>query len=116
MWSISTRGLLRKEVQTCLPKGAVHGALQWIHEVKGQPSLEQWWTSFKKTFDTQVPERSLKKMIEDLYNTCRECLRSKGKRPGERGIIGALRIPHMVNTLVFVDFIDRSDARPTTMP
>ena len=73
IWSISSRGLLRKEVQTCLPKGAVRGALQWIHEVKGHPSPEQWLNSFKNTFDTQVPENTLKKMIEDLYNACREC-------------------------------------------
>ena len=107
MWSISTRVLLRKEAQTCLPEGAVRGTLQWIHEVKGHPSPEHWLNSFKKTFDTQVPEMSLKKMIEDLYNTCRECLTNKKKRPGDLGLIGPLPIPHMVNMLVNVDFIDR---------
>ena len=107
MWPTSTCGLLRKGVQTCLPKGAVRRTLQWIHEVKGHPSPEQWFNSFKETFDTQVPEKSLKKMIEDLYNTCRECLTSKMNRPGNRGFVGALPIPHMVNRRVYVDFIDR---------
>ena len=65
MWYLSTLGLLRKEVQNCLPKGTVRGALQWIHEVKGHPSPEQWLNSFKMPFDTQVPEKSLKNMIED---------------------------------------------------
>ena len=41
MWSISTLGLLRKEVPPSLPKSAVPGALEWIHEVKGHPSPEQ---------------------------------------------------------------------------
>ena len=107
IWPISTCGLLRKEVQTCPPKGAVCGALQWIHEVKGHPSPEQWLSSFKKTFDTQDPEKSLKNMIEDLFYTCWKCLTSMRNRPGDQGLIGALPIPHMVNTLVYVDFIDR---------
>ena len=34
MWSIPTRALLRREVRTCVPRGAVRGALQWIYEVK----------------------------------------------------------------------------------
>ena len=45
LWSNSTRVLLRKEVQTCLAKSIVSGALQWIHEVKGHPSPEQWLNS-----------------------------------------------------------------------
>ena len=106
MWSISTRGLLREEVQTYLPKSAVRGALQWRHEVKGQPSPEQWLNSFKKTFVTLVPETSLTKMIEDLYNTCQECLTSKRNRAGDRGLVGALPIPHIVNTLLYENFID----------
>ena len=85
----------------------MRGALQWIHEVKGHPSPEQWLNSFKKTFDAQVSKKNLKKMVEELYNTCRECLTSKRKHPGDRGLIGALPIPHMVKTLVYVDFIDQ---------
>ena len=102
-----TRWLLRKESQTCLLKGAVRGALQWIHEVKGHPSPEQWLNSFQETFDTHVPEKSLKKIIVDLYNTCRKCLTRKRNSPGDRGLIGALPVPHMVKTLVYVDFIDQ---------
>ena len=41
MWSNSTLGLLRKEVPPSLPKSAVPGALEWIHEVKGHPSPKQ---------------------------------------------------------------------------
>ena len=83
MGSISTCGLLRKEAQTCLPKGAVRGALQWIHEVKGHPSAGQWLNSFKKTFDAQVPDKTLKELIEDLYNTCRERLTNKKNLPAD---------------------------------
>ena len=61
----------------------------------------------KKPFDTQFSEKSLKKMIEDLYNTCRDCLTSKRNRPGDQRLIGALRIPHVVNMLVYVGFVDR---------
>ena len=60
-------------MQNCLPKGAVRCALQWIHEVKGHLSPERWLNSFEKTFDKQVPQKSVKKMIGDLDNTYREC-------------------------------------------
>ena len=39
-WPIPAPGLLRKQVQTCVTKGAVCGALQCIHEVKGHRSPE----------------------------------------------------------------------------
>ena len=84
--------------------------VQWIHEVKGHPSREQWLNSFKKIFDTRVPEKSLRKMFEDLYNTCRECLKGRRDRPGDRGLIGALPILHMGTLLT------DPAARSTTMP
>ena len=37
LWWLSSGGLLRKEVQTCIPKKALGAALQWTHDVVGHP-------------------------------------------------------------------------------
>ena len=39
---------------------------------------------------------------------------SKRNRTGERGLVGALPIRHMVSTLVIVDFIDRPQCETYT--
>ena len=62
--------------------------------------------TFEKTFDTQFPQKSLKKRNEDFYSAYRHRLTSKSNHPGDRGLIGALPIRKIVNTLVYLDLVD----------
>ena len=98
LWSPSSSGILRKEVQTCIPKKALGAALQWIHDAVGHPGTDSWLWAFEKW---------LTQKIEDMHRTCKECVTSKLNRPSERGLIGVLPLPHMVNALLYADFIDR---------
>ena len=107
MWSISSKGLLRRETQTCLPKSKVVPALQWRHTRNGHQGPDQWFWDFTKYFHTVQEDKNVKGTIRELYDECRECIMSKRNRPSDRGLVGALPIPHMVNTQVYVDFIDR---------
>ena len=107
LWSLSSSGILRKEVQTCIPKKAFCAALQWIHGFVGHPRPDSWLWSFEKMFHTRVPDRELTQKIEDMHRTCKGYVTSKRNRPSDRGLLGVLPLPHMVNALLYVDFIDR---------
>ena len=107
LWSLSSSGILRKEVQTCIPKKALGAALQWTHNVVGHPGPDSWLSAFKKRFHTRVPDTELTQKIEDMHRTCKECVTSKRNRPSDGGLLGVLSLPHMVNALLYVDFIDR---------
>ena len=42
-----------------------------------------------------------------MHRTCNECVTSKRNRPSDRGLLVVLQLAHMVNALLYVDFIDR---------
>ena len=58
-------------------------------------------------FQTRLPDTELTQKIEDMHRTCQECVRSKRNRPSDRGLLVVLPLPHMVNAVLCVDFIDR---------
>ena len=107
LWSLSSSGILRKEVQTCIPKKALGAGLQWTHDVVGHPGPDSWLSAFEEMFHTRAPDTELTQKIEHMHMTCKECVTSKRNRPSDRGLLGVLPLPHMVNALLYVDFIDR---------
>ena len=42
-----------------------------------------------------------------MHRTCKECVTSKRNTQSDRGLLGVLPLPHMVKSLMYVDFIDR---------
>ena len=58
-------------------------------------------------FHTHVPDTELTQKIEDMHRLCKECVTSKRNRLCNRGLLGVFPLPHMVNALLYVDFIDR---------
>ena len=83
LWSLSSSGILRKEVQTCIPKKALGAALQWTHGDVGHPGPDSWLWAFAKMFHTRVPDTELTHKIEDMHRTCKECVTSKRNRPSD---------------------------------
>ena len=81
LWSLSSSGIRRKEVQTFIPRKALGAALQWTHDVVGHPGLDSWFWAFEKMFHTRVPDTELTQKIEDMHRTCKECVTSKRNRP-----------------------------------
>ena len=47
---LSASGVLRKEVQTCIPKKALGAALQWTYDVVGHLRPDSWIGAFEKMF------------------------------------------------------------------
>ena len=64
LWSLSSSGILRKEVQTCIPKKELGAALQWTHDVVCHRGPDSWLWAFKKMFHTRVPDTELTHKIE----------------------------------------------------
>ena len=58
-------------------------------------------------FHTHIADTELTQKIEDMHRTCKECVTSKRNRPSDRGLLGVLPVPHMVNALLYMDFIHR---------
>ena len=77
LWSLSSSGILRKEVQTWIPKKALGAALQWTHDVVGHAGPDSWLWAFEKMFHTRVPDAELTQKIKDMHRTCKECVTSK---------------------------------------
>ena len=47
LWPLSSSGISRKEVLTCIPKKALGAALQWTHDVVGHPGPHSWLWAFE---------------------------------------------------------------------
>ena len=109
LWSLSSSGILRTEVQTCIPKKALGAALQWTHDVVGHPGPDSRLWALEKMFHTRVPDTELTHKIEDMHRTRKECVSSERNRPSDRGLLGVLPLPPMVNAVLYVDFIDRPE-------
>ena len=88
-------------------KKALGAALQGTHDVVGHPRADSWLWAFEKIFHTRVPDTELIQKMEHMHRTCKECVTSKPNRPSDRGLLGVLPLPHMVNALLYVNFIDR---------
>ena len=81
--------------------------MQWTHDIVGHPGADCWLWAFEKVFYTRVPDTELTQKTEDMHKTCKECVTSKRNAPSDRGLLGVLPLPHMVNALLYMDFIDR---------
>ena len=58
-WSLSSIGIMPKEVQTCILKTAFGAALQWTHDDVGHPGPDSWLWAFEKMFHTRIPDTEL---------------------------------------------------------
>ena len=89
LWSLSSSGILRKEVQTYIAKKALGAALQWTHDVVGHPGPHSWLWAFEKMFHTRVPNTELTQKIGDTHRTCKECVTSKRTDPATEAYLAS---------------------------
>ena len=82
-------------------------ALQWTHDVIGQPGPDSLLWALEKMLHTRIPDTELTQKIRDVHGTCKQCVTSKRYPPSDRGLLGVLPLPHMVKALLYVNFIDR---------
>ena len=107
LWSVGSNGLLRNEIMTCVPAQHLNKFLLWVHDVEGHPESRSWLWAFNRFFYTREKDAKMFERISRLQETYEACLYAKRNRPKDRGLLGCLPLLDLVNSLVYVDFIDR---------
>ena len=107
LWSVGSNGLLRNKIRTCVPAQHLNKNLIWVHDVEGHPESRSWLWAFNRCFYTREEDAKMLERINRLEETCEASLYAKRNRPKDRGLVGCLPLPDLVNSLVYVDFIDR---------
>ena len=107
LWSVGSNALLRNEIRTCEPAQPLNKILLWVHDVEGHPESRSWLWAFNRFFYTREEAEKMLATIDLLQETCEVCLYAKRNRPKDRGLVNCLPLPNLVNSLVYVDFIDR---------
>ena len=106
LWSVGSNWLLRNEIRTCVPAQHLNKILLWVHDVEGHPESRSWLWAFNRFFHTRQEDAKKLERINRLQETCEACLYAKRNRPKDRGLVGCFPLPDLVDSLVYVDFID----------
>ena len=105
--SVGSNGLLRNEIRTCVRAQYLNKIIFRVHDVEGHPELGSWLWAFNRFFYTREEDAKMLERLSRLQETCEACLYVKRNRPDDRGLVGCLFLPELVNSLVYVVFIDR---------
>jgi len=93
------------EKKLVLPPRKLKEGIVWCHINNGHPGAQKTAWFVESLFHTDMEFRKLEKEVREVIKTCRVCAESKPNQAEDRGTIGALPIPHMVNEILYVDFI-----------
>ena len=107
LWSVGSNGLLRNEIRTCVPPQHLNRIFFWLQDVEGHPESRSWLLAFNRFFYAREEDAKMFERISCLHETCEACLYAKRNRRKDSGLVGCLPLPDLVNSLVYVDFIDR---------
>ena len=102
--------LLTREGMIVVPKHKLEATLGWLHKASGHPGPEKLLYHFLKKFYSPLSSADLSRTIYSLPY-CIPCALSKQNTSSDRSLAGALHIPQLINTQLFVDFteVDRYD-------
>ena len=103
-WYHDTQRLYKEKILV-LPKTRLSNAILWCHLSNGHPGIERTMYFFYTHFYCNVTRSLLKAEIQQIVASCKVCIESKPNSVEDRGIIGSLPIPQLVNEIVYVDFI-----------
>ena len=92
------------EKKILLPPKKMDQAIEWCHKVNGHPGAERTLWFIRRIFHTEVPTKKLLHEISRVIAPCRVCAEAKPNTQVDRGLVGALPIPSMVNEILYVDF------------
>ena len=104
--SVGSNGLLRNEIRTCVPAQHLNKILLWVHDVEGHPESRSWLWTFYRFFYTREEDTKMLERISRLQKTCEACLYAKRNRLKDRDLVGCLPLPDLLNSWVYMDFIN----------
>ena len=77
----------------------------WVHKINGHPGPERTMFFFLRNFYVQRTRTELLQFLRNILGTCEKCIRSKPSSSIDRGLVGCLPIPSMVNDIIYIDFV-----------
>jgi hypothetical protein len=92
------------EKKVLLPYKRIDDAIMWSHEVNGHPGMNRNLWFFLNQFEVRITLKELQERMSKALSLCRPCLESKPNLVEDRGLVGALPIPSMVNEVLYIDF------------
>ena len=94
------------EKKVCLPNVALQSMIQWAHRMNGHPGVEKTCWFLKSLCHIALSTDALTARIKGIVDVCAACLLSKPNLMTDRGLVGGLPLPNMVNELVMIDFFE----------
>ena len=99
-----TKNALSKEDRVCVPESHLEETLRWCRTINGHPAVQRSLWFFDCHFDCNKNESGKKKLMTAVTKEC-HCLLRKPNSQVDRGEMGNLPIPHMVNSVLYLDFM-----------
>ena len=93
-----------KEDRVCVPESHLEEMLRWCHTVNGHPAVQRSLWFFDRHFHRNKNESEKRKRMTAVRKDC-HCILGKPRSQLDRGELGNLPIPHMVNSVVYLDFM-----------
>jgi hypothetical protein len=100
---------LWNERKLVLPKGKLPDTIVWCHTINGHPGIERTTWFLKSNFHVDLTLKDLMEEVRKTILSCRICAEAKPNSAKDRGLVGALPIPSMVNEILYVDFISMDE-------
>ena len=99
-----TKDGLYKEDRVCVPESHLEETLRWSHTVNGHPAVQRSLWFFDRHFHCNKVESEKKRPMTEVTKDC-HCILGKPNSQVDRREMGNLPIPHMVNSVVYLDFM-----------
>ena len=84
-------------------------ALVFTHEKFGHMGVERTLMCFLQNLFSPVPKSELMGVCKVVVENCEICKLTKANTPKDRGIVSALPIPQIVNSLLYIDFVNMDE-------
>ena len=97
------------EKKLVVPQKKLKEVIHWCHEINGHPGVERTLWFLLSQFQTKIPRNELQNLIQEIISPCQICVEAKPNVASDRGLVGALPIPLMVNEIIYVDFISMDE-------
>ena len=98
--------------KNCLEKKSCVYTIQKLEEAfcgyticMGIPELKKTMWHFYQHYHTSILKKDLCEIIKNILEPCKTCCEAKPNNASDRGTVGALPIPQLVNEILYIDFV-----------
>ena len=105
MWHLCGQ-MLYAERRIVVPKKKVMEVVAWQHNVLGHQGIKGTTWELHRRFKFPLTNKELATKVEEWVKKCQVCALVKPNTAADRGTLGCLPLPSMVNTVVYLDLIE----------